>query len=46
MQLLIAIPVGQLDEVLMAMRAAAASIPGSSYDDTKDLQGEWDGVTN
>lgn len=35
-----AIPVVQIDEMLMAMRAAAASIPGSGYDDTKDLPGD------
>lgn len=40
----LAIPVAQLDEVLMAMRSAAAGIPGSGYDDTRDLPGEWDGA--
>lgn len=41
---MIAIPVDQLDEVLMSLRACAASIPGSGYDDTRDLPGDWDGA--
>ena len=40
----LAIPVDQLDEVLMSLRSVAASIPGSGYDDTQDLPGEWPGT--